>query len=726
MNTHPQRVVNGSPGPLNSAEKPIREMAERASNDGVFQAEGAPPYLKTDAQVEAAGLLMSDAPLDLPMREDAFLGLSVSLQQLDVETLGVGLIAQRLRDISASQFSSAAQGATVLSLSRRKGRHLLFALLREVGLAAGTRRELDPSLLRTLGAWCLRRLLTAYQPSADAIANVRRALLFAQKPSGKTWSTRAQARCLLAALRGLKQAIAENKEAAEGYGLNKSEIWIVQSRTSVDRFNHSFRRRVENLIDFSTTNAIAGAGGYGTLAAGSLLVSGEELLNMALLGDHGALLICIEAITHLPAKTALQIPIQREDTPPPGALAWLDVKNGKYCQVLFRLKEKGGKQPPGTGHLYEEATCIVTVLLSPPIKKLLANLLDKKEDANSLADLLGPVGHHPRSAVVGNGVYRVTSRRIQESIPALLLQGGSPRWPVALATNSHFLTTRGRRQYGVCRADEIQNIANKVYRLLGWPIAAHHGSDELVGSQLTPKSESITTALQYLCCRADACPDSANSHEEIVKRLNSHAEWLAMFLALTLALREWQVYKLHVSELLVGDKAHFDDKDVHAYKGPGVPVCVLLKSVVAGWFSFCQVLVNQLENIGSANSHALATRIRERLSNTSSPDCFFTVDTVDRLHPIGHGAWTSALPQNIRLVANFARHFWPLRLMDLCIEQLAIDVLMRHQFDELTPGSSYMLKTPEKVMSKLSASIDRVLSDLQIQVPALLKVQKDA
>jgi len=320
----------------------------------------------------------------------------------------------------------------------------------------------------------------------------------------------------------------------------------------------------------------------------------------------------------------------------------------------------------------------------------------------------------------------VTSRRIQESIPALLLQGGSPRWPVALATNSHFLTTRGRRQYGVCRADEIQNIANKVYRLLGWPIAAHHGSDELVGSQLTPKSESITTALQYLCCRADACPDSANSHEEIVKRLNSHAEWLAMFLALTLALREWQVYKLHVSELLVGDKAHFDDKDVHAYKGPGVPVCVLLKSVVAGWFSFCQVLVNQLENIGSANSHALATRIRERLSNTSSPDCFFTVDTVDRLHPIGHGAWTSALPQNIRLVANFARHFWPLRLMDLCIEQLAIDVLMRHQFDELTPGSSYMLKTPEKVMSKLSASIDRVLSDLQIQVPALLKVQKDA
>ncbi len=705
---------------------PEKSLLKIASNESVFQADGTPPYLNTHAQIEAAGMLMSDAPLDLPLRQDAFLGLSVALQQLDVEISGVGIIAKTMREASLSQSTGAAQGATVLSLSRRKGLHLLFGLLREVGLAAGSRRELDPSLLRTVGAWCLRRLMIDYQPSSEAIANVRRALLLAQGAAVNTWSPKAQARCLLAALRGLKQAIAENKKAAEGYGLSKSEIWNVQSRTAVECFNHAFRRRVENLIDFSTANAIAGAGGYGTLAAGSLLVAGEELLSRAVLGDLGALLICIEAITHLPSKTALQVPVQTCDTPPDDALAWLDIKNGKYCQILYRLKERGGKQPPGTGHLYEEANCKVTVLLPPPIKNLLVNLQLKRGNACSLADLLGPVGHHPRTAVLGNGAYRVTSRRIQESIPALLLQGGAPRWPVALATNSQFLTTRGRRAYGVCRITEIQNTINRAYGLLGWPTAAHIGPDELVGSLLTPKAASITTALQYLCDRADAWSEAAKSQDDLVKRLNTHAEWLAMFLSLTLALREWQVYKLKASELLIGEAVRFDDKDVHEYDGPGIPVCFLLKSVVAGWFSLCQVMVNQLDDIGSDDSHKLANRIRDWLSDTSSPLCFFNIDPVGRLHPVGHGTWILALPQNIRLVANFARHFWPLRLMDLGIEQLAIDVFMRHQFDDLTPGSSYMLKTPEKVLFKLRGGIDRVLTDLKIQVPMLLKVQKNA
>jgi hypothetical protein len=621
-----------------------------------------------------------------------------------------------------SEQTNAAQGATLLALSRRKGRHLLFALLREVGLAARAGRVLDSSLLRTLGAWCLRRLLIDYHPPADAVAKLKQALLFPAQQSGNGWSTKAQARCLLAALRGLKQAIAENHRAAAGYGLKQSTVLIVQSNSPVGIFNRAYRRRTENLIDFSTTDAVAAAGGHDTLAAGALRVAGQELLHMAQLGDHCALLVCLEAITHLPSDTALRIPVKTGEKPHQDALAWLDVRNGTYCQVLYRIKEKGGKPQTGSEDLYERTTQLVTIRLSPPLANLLRRLMQQaKGEVTSLADLTGHVGHHPRSSVVGTGPYRVTARRIQESIPTLLLQGGALRWPVAIATNSQFLATAGRRAYGVCSAREIQKTMNQAYKLLGWPEAPIPDIDELVGSMVTPRPESITSALNYLSGRANDCSNSAGSREKVVRCLNTHAEWFSMFLALALALRAWQVYKIRADELLAGDTALFDDKDVHEHKGPGNPVAVLMKFAVGGWFALCQTATAQLEALGDFESLALATRIKSQQANKSSTACFFTIDAVGRLTPMGHLTWMSVLPANIRLLPNFARHFWPMQLMELGIKQVDIDIQMRHRFDALTPGSSHMVTISAKVMKNIRTAIDRVLSDLKIQIPDLMK-----
>ena len=706
---------DGVPTPLNQ---------DGASNDGHFHADDSPLNLKTNEQVEAAGRLMSDAPADLPLRQDVFHGVSVAIRQLAGEIVGVEVIAEKLGTTLASDDSSAAHGATVLSLSRRKGRHLLFALLREVGLAVQAGRALDSSLLRTLGAWCLRRLLADYHPSSDTIAKLRQTLLSPAQRSGKAWSPMAQARCLVAALRGLHQAIKENPQAAERFGITQPRIWIAQSNSPVDLFNHAYRRRVENLIDFSTTNSVGAAGGYKTLAAGSLLVSGEELLSSAYLGDLGALLVCLESITHLPSETALLIPIQAGDTPPPGALAWFDLKNGKYCQVLYRLREKGGKPPKGREDLYEQTTHVVTIYLSTPLTDLLNHLMATAEGSVvMLADITGHVGHDPNSAVVGKGKYRATSRKIQESIPTILVQRGAYRWPVAVATNSHFLATRGRRAYGVCRASEIQRAMNQAYKLLGWPEAVMPESDELVGSLVTPKPASITTALNYLRDRADACSNSADGREQIVSRLNAHAEWLAMFLALALALRAWLIYKIPANELLAGDTALFDDKNIHEHKGPGVPVAQMLKSAVNGWYELCQSAVEQLEDLGDSESLALVRRIRAQLADKSTLTCIFTVDAIGRLMTVGHLTWMEALPEYILLLPNFARHFWPLRLMDLGIEQIVIDRFMRHQFDDLTPGSSHMLKISAKVNGRLRTAIGSVLSELGIHVPEALRSQ---
>ncbi len=695
-----------------------------ASNALVFDASEVPSSLCSEKQVELAARLMSDAPKDLPYAREVVRGLSVCIKRLEGEIGAVGTIAERLSDMLNFDTSDPSHGATVLALSRRKGRHLLYALLREVGLAVQSGRTLDAGPLRTIGAWCLRRLFDEFQPSGTAIANIRKLILRTNSDSTRSWSEKAQARCLLAALRGLKQALEGNQRAAIGYGLCQSEVRQVRSLTSIQRFNHAFRRRVENLIDFSTTDAVAAAGGYGTLSASSLLVAGDELLARAMNGDNQGLLCCLEAITHLPAETAMQIPLQTREIPPEGALAWIYVGDGTYSYRLFHLDERGARPAQGTEHLYEASCSFVTIRLSPSIKGLLEVLNSRNPLACNLGDLVGPVGHHPRAAVVGKGAYRATSRRIQESIPTLLIQSGLHRWPVALATTSQFLATRGRRAYGVCRGSRIQKAANHAYQLLGWSTAGEPEVETFVGSYVTPKAASVTNALNFLCTRADLSAANESTHDQIVAKLNRHAEWLAMILALSLCLRPWHHYKLRASELITGHTAHFEDKDIHVFKGPGVPVAKMLNLVAIGWFNLCANVVARLKTLGDSPCLVLASRIEAQTIDKSSTDCIFTVDAIGRLQPVGHLVWTQALPEYIRLLPNFARHFWPLRLIDQGINQTEIDVLMRHQFDDLPLGSIYQLKSTERVLKKLRMALDSEINKLCLLVPSSFGVQE--
>ena len=86
-------------------------------------------------------------------------------------------------------------------------------------------------------------------------------------------------------------------------------------------------------------DAIAAAGGYDTLSSSGLLYAGQQVLNMALTGDCGAVVVGLEVISHLTSDGVLQIPIKRGENPPPGSLAWLDLESGIYSQVLFRIRE---------------------------------------------------------------------------------------------------------------------------------------------------------------------------------------------------------------------------------------------------------------------------------------------------------------------------------------------------------------------------------------------------
>ena len=698
---------------------PLSLAGASASNDADFEfAGGLPIALRNLTEVVGACQQMLDAPQDLPMSERALPGLAAGLRILESNFPGLTLVAARIECATVVATGSAAAGATVLALSRRIGMHLLYSLAIHAGDALNKSEPLDRTALGIFGAWCLRRLFDDSCPPNSAIAKVVAVLV---RPKGKLateWSDKARNRAHERALRNLDEAITKNEATAARYGLGKVTPRLARSNDPIDILNREFRRRVENLVDFASQDAVCAAGGYDTLLAPGLRDAGSELMARVRVGDKQAVLVCLEIITHLTSETTLKIPLQVADEPPKRALIWIDVRGGVYCQTLYRLIERGARPSTATAHLYEESSQIVRVLLSPPLREfLLAEMISTGWTAANMGELLGAVGHHPRSAVVGNGVYRCTARRLQESVPALLLDSGHHRWPVAQATNSHYLVSRGRPSYGTCQASAIDIVVNEAYRLLGWPPVAGKQSEELVGSFTTPKAESISRALNFLADEADSSARHDADLAQLVRILNCHAQWISLLLALGYALRRWLTYALPGDELRAGASIHFDDKDVHQHKGPPVPTSDFVASALCGWYALSQSVAASLHALGDSRGQNLADRMDARFGDIASLESVFTIDAAYRLEPVGCHTWGAVLPEHIRLHPSFARQFWPMQLMKLSVEQQLIDILMRHQTDGLHPGTSYSVKMIRGATKRLRERMDEVLLALALRMP---------
>jgi hypothetical protein len=69
--------------------------------------------------------------------------LAASLKAIEPELPDVALLCSEISELVSSANTSAADSAVVASLSRRKGRFLIYALAREIGSAVKNKRVLD-------------------------------------------------------------------------------------------------------------------------------------------------------------------------------------------------------------------------------------------------------------------------------------------------------------------------------------------------------------------------------------------------------------------------------------------------------------------------------------------------------------------------------------------------------------------------------------------------------
>jgi hypothetical protein len=278
------------------------------------------------------------------------------------------------------------------------------------------------------------------------------------------------------------------------------------------------------------------------------------------------------------------------------------------------------------------------------------------------------------------------------------------------------LVSIGRSAYGLTKTVDIQRAAVDTYRLLGWSTDCGRVAPGLVGSQVTPTRDTVTTVLNFLALRTEHSLDRKDP-DSIVDHLNVHAEWLAGLLALTLALRRRTAYPLPQVGLKEG-RLLINEKAVHLGPGDAIRLCPTTTAAVRGWYRLCRKTVELLLMAGDARSRKLAQAIEERNADADSTEPIFTVVNRSALAGIGYTTWQQCLPLRLRVVANFGRHFWPLPLSERGVEQAALDIFLRHEAAGRERLHALRSKVLDRLWARLHRAINATMGELNLTVPA--------
>lgn len=593
-------------------------------------------------------------------------------------------------------------------LQGRMEGHLLYSTLLKLDALTVISQEHWKPVMTTLGAWLLRRYLNGAEPRPSSLRNLVLAL------SGRGMQAEALARMQARGLNSLREAIAEVPAKAALLGLCEPPVKNTPIGEPSARFRIGFQRHFSQLIKYAGERSVQGTQGHGALSSSGLRQVGVRLRSGVEAGEDLAMAQCLQARTWLTPELLKALPLV-DGAVPEGLAAWINLKTGMYCYQLDLIVELREDVNEATRDCYMPASKIVMVPLPPFCLRALRERNKLQRNLNSLltvGDLIQVDDTSPRSSILESEGYRITMRRLQESIAPVALEAGHRRWPVALATGAFWLVSRGRRAYSVCSSDRIWSAVQEIHKALGWDT----GRPQLeappavfVGSAVCPRSDAMARVLAFLESQCAAHRQQPN-HEW----LNWIAAKTSFITCLALALRSSVKYPLDWLALASRDEICFTDKHVHEQDSDPLPVVSCLTHTMQEWNAAVPlVLAHESHSVQGQNRHWV-----EQVSAMSKEGKYPVGEVLFSAvwQPASTDTWRLRLPPSLRLVPNFGRHFWPWALEEHGLHQKLVDLLMRHQTTYLPQSGADVYMSPARQRAKLRQVMEKVLVDIWAQV----------
>lgn len=529
-------------------------------------------------------------------------------------------------------------------------------------------------------------------------------------------SIHAMNRCLEEHPEAYRLILPNLNEAAGSY-LKKLE------KHTQDKKERRRARTLQTSIKQSVAQAVGGAGSVSRTAMDRIARSiGGEIIAR----NERALSVVLLACLNFTGSLLKNVKVRISGSEEPSGSTWICLIAGCIYRPLYMVKEEGRKPDPETKNLYET----VSTEFQLPLSKIIVDALKKLAEEKSIDGIIDfhelvPNGlQHLRTSIAPECHQQaITHVVLSRSLCRFLIEDNYQPWCVACALNAPYLVPERKEHYGAIRVCAIQKTFIAAQRYLGLPCeidGALIQADGLVGSAVVPKDMAIQECYRLLANIANSSAVEAEKNfDELIKEINSVAAWVSFAICHHLALREIVEYPQIYEEMEGMSMVRFSDKgsieDVES-----IPTPLYLSEIICWWRAYVMRVSERLDVMTHEEAKKLANRIQQRIS-ISSEALVFEVNRFARLIPVGVRTWRSHLPQSLRLVGNWARHYWSARLAQRGVSQRAINILMRHHTAHLNHGVISTTRTLKDVHAELAEAMKCVSNELHVEIPKQLR-----
>lgn len=460
---------------------------------------------------------------------------------------------------------------------------------------------------------------------------------------------------------------------------------------------------------------------YRTQGMAQLRQSAIWLRSQVEAGNESAIQMMLGILANVPMPLGLDMPLLGPWTD--DYLMGIDLDDG-CIKTIVSLFVKGGAKPrPGHQFAIVPASDVVVKPLPQFLMVALARQREGIPQARTVGALLPKASARSRDMTTvtsGDDAPRLkaTVARFANGLGKFAVNEGIDRYLAALITNDPRIVPTGKLFYAQARRDEIWSATQSLYRTLGWGEPAAMVNGPAVGSQVTPEDSSITEWATWLHSTVEAlAPGRRYTYASLQRHHNAFAMVCASMAMFFLALRDRNPVHLLASDF-VSERLSIavDDKRCGLVAARHrVPLHPKLAEQLSLWLAHCRCLVQRLSRLGMAEASPLCQRLGQVLAGGKVP-MFFTINRRKGVHPISADDLAKWWPQNLRLEANFARHFWQTALRSAGVASSDIDAFVRHHQRGSDPRTSVSSKVAATVRESILDAMDSVVTRLRIQV----------
>ena len=682
------------------------DASQSLSTSSPYHAAANDPVVRRHA-LAFSDLVGDLAPPDRPHAVHVFAALELAIQAAQA----LGALPGHLSVEPPTADRLTPLGSTRLSAFRRASRNPGWWLLASIGALSS--RPTGRACQIALACLAVHVFVHAVGGAVLSYATVQR--LRRQMRLGASDGVLADSgdRALAGARQRLDRVIEAHPRAAVRFGLTMRSR-ATERGEPVQHLRRAIQVQRASERRFADARQRAGAPISNALTEHQLSTVGAQLVAGVVAGDLPSIwfALCVEVA--LQPRVVQDLPCVW-GTPRGEAAAWIDLDDGTYHERLFEVDAAGRRPPAGTAHLYTSARQYRTRVLCTELRDALRRAIPGvASTAVTVASALGncPVAQWHDSPLAPDGLGVVSLSRVVQSLPPMLLLRGHDRYAVALATGATWLVSEKRSFYGTVPGSRIDTCVADLHRLLSWSSAPRVCSDLYVGSSVEPTDDAIRQAWGYLVARAEHRLRVPPTEQSLLDALDAGAALFSFALALAFALRRAVTYGLQRS-LMRADAIVINDKAVHAVERP-VPVHRWARDLMAHWTAYGMHVATRLRSVQRGD---LADVIERALCDPNAPAVFSVIG--GEVQPAGHRTWAAWLPSSLRLVENFARHFWPRRLIEAGVSERVVELFLRHQVASLDAQRVAPDRPPADDARCLGAAIEQTVAALQLRWPHL-------